>query len=185
MPADIQFDPAGNMWVSSASQTNNLNSICVFNPSQVATGGLQAPHLRITSPMFTLVEGIRFDSRGDLWVSCNNSSRVLRFSAASVAVPAVASTDPRALDPVGFLESDANDTAAGRTVRKPGGIVFDNVGNMFINSERESAADASGVLHFSAQQVTGITNGQTVQARVLIARSTSNPGFGGLALERP
>lgn len=183
IPADIQFDAAGNLWMSNASTIVNLNAVYAFSPAQQAAGGTQVPQLRITSPSFNLIEGLRFDSRGDLWVSCNDGLSVTRFAAASVALPAAPAVRP--LTPSGSMESDANDTQAGRTVRKPGGLVFDNLGNLYINSERLSAADASGVLQFGTQQVAGLTGPNTVQARVLIARSTSNPGFGGLALERP
>jgi sugar lactone lactonase YvrE len=182
LPADIQFDAAGNLWVSNASSLVNLNAVYVFTPAQQAAGDAQVPLLRITSPSFALVEGMRFDSRGDLWVSCNDGMSVTRFAAAAVALPAAPAV--RQLTPGGSLESDANDTQAGRTVRKPGGLVFDRDGNLFVNSERLAAADASAVLQFRAAQVANLTGGQTLQANVLIARSTSNPGFGGLALER-
>ena len=182
LPADIQFDAAGNLWVSNASGVVNLNAVYVFTPAQQAAGDTQVPQLRITSPSFALIEGMRFDSRGDLWVSCNDGLSVTRFAAAAVAVPAAPAV--RQLTPDGSLESDANDTQAGRTVRKPGGLVFDRDGNLFVNSERLAAADASAVLEFRAGQVASLSGGQTLQATVLLARSTSNPGFGGLALER-
>jgi sugar lactone lactonase YvrE len=182
LPADIQFDTAGNLWVSNASTMANLNAVYVFTPAQQAAGETQTPQLKITSASFNLIEGLRLDSRGDLWVSANDGLSVARFAAAAIAVPAAPAV--RSLTPAGSLEADANDTAAGRTVRKPGGLVFDRDGNLFVNSERLSVADASAVLQFSAAQVAGLAGGQNVLATVLIARSTSNPGFGGLALER-
>jgi hypothetical protein len=38
---------------------------------------------------------------------------------------------------------------------------------------------------FSAAQLTALAGGQALLATRLIGRSTSNPGFGGMALELP
>ncbi|MEO6593859.1 MAG: hypothetical protein ABIP94_03805 [Planctomycetota bacterium] len=181
VPAGIVFDTAGNLWLSNASFTPANNSVLVFTPDQQVAGGTQAARLTLRSTAFALIEGIRFDTAGDLWISSNDGLNLSRFSGASITVPAANAT--RAVTPVASLEADANDTPTGRSVRKPGGIVFDVEGNLFVNSERGATGGLdSSVLRFTAQQLTFV-GPQTTQAATVIARSTSNPGFGGLALE--
>jgi ligand-binding sensor domain-containing protein len=181
--AEITFDAAGNLWMTSASDVPANNSVVAFTPAQQAAGGVQVPALRLRSTAFALVEGLRFDASGSLWVASNDGLNIARFAAAAVAVPANAET--RDVVPVASLESDADGTAAGRTVRKAGGIVFDRDGNLFVNSERGDAGGTeSGLLQFAASQL-AFSGPQQVKARVLVAGSTSNPGFGGMALELP
>jgi streptogramin lyase len=183
IPAGLVFDTAGNLWVTNASFTVANNFVVALTPTQLATGGLVTPQLVIASATFALIEGIQFDRNGDLWVASNDGFVVARFPAANVALPAQA--DSRALAPIAALSSDIDDTAAGRTVRKPGGIVFDRDGNLFVNSQRgPQFGTSSGVLQFRAAQL-GFTQSQNVPAAVLVSRSTSNPGFGGLVLELP
>ena len=180
-PADITFDAAGNLWLSNASTTVANNAVFVFTPSQQTAGGLQTPRLKLQSLAFALIEGLRFDAAGALWVASNDGLNVARFAATSVALPLAAET--RTLVPEASLEADANDTALGRTVRKPGGMVFDRDGNLWINSERGTAGDfQSGLVRFTSAQRTFIGPRQ-VLASVLVRNSTSNPGFGGMCLE--
>lgn len=181
-PADLLFDAAGNLWLTNSSDIVANNFIAVFAPAQQAAGGNGVvPRLRLTSPGFARLEGLRFDAAGNLWVASNDGLSVARFSPASVAVPAADAT--RAVAPDASLESDADDTANGRTVRKPGGLAFDRDGNLFLNSERGLAGgNDSAVLRFNAAQL-AFTGGRTVSAAVVIARSTSNPGLGGLCFE--
>jgi len=184
VPAQILFDAAGNLWLTSASFTPNRNAVLVFTPDQLAAGGMQVPRLTLRSNAFALVEGMRFDRAGNLWVSSNDGLNVARFDAANVALPAVATT--RTLSPNASIEANLDDSATGRSVRKPGGLVFDRDGNLFVNSERGAVGgNSSAVVMFSAQQLLGLVGGQALSATRLIARSTSNPGFGGLALELP
>lgn len=184
VPAQVVFDAAGNLWLSNASFTPNRNAVLVFTPDQVLAGGMQVPRLTILSNAFALVEGMRFDGRGNLWVSSNDGLNVARFDAAAIALPAVAET--RTLTPNASLEADNDDSATGRSVRKPGGLVFDRDGNLFVNSERASmGGEGSAVVMFSAAQLSGLAGGQPLLATRLIGRSTSNPGFGGMALELP
>ncbi len=181
LPADITFDAAGNLWMTNASGTVANNSIVVFTAAQLAAGGLQVPQLRLRSTAFALVEGLRFDASGSLWVSSNDGLNVAKFAAAAVALPAAAAT--RDVLPVASLEADVDDTAAGRTVRKPGGLVFDRDGNLWVNSERgDAGGNDSALLQFSAAQL-GFTGPQQTKAAVRVASATSNPGFGGMVLE--
>ncbi len=182
-PAGIVFDAAGNLWLSNASSVVANNSVVVFTPDQQAAGGLVTPRLTLTSTAFVFVEGLRFDANGSLWVASNDGLNIARFSAASTALPAAAATRP--VTPDASLESDGNATATSRTVRKPGGIAFDRDGNLFVNSERGDAGGTdSGVLRFNAALL-NFTGPRQTPATVLVARSTSNPGFGGLCFELP
>lgn len=181
-PADITFDAAGNLWLTNASFTVAENAIVVFTPAQLAAGGLQVPQLRIESPSFALIEGMRFDRAGDLWVASNDGFSVARFAAADLVVPAIPTIRP--LQPAGSLEADADDTPTGRSVRKPGGLVFDRDGNLWLNSQRGAmGTDVSSVLMFRAAQLAGLNAGRQLSADVVVARTTSNPGFGGMLLQ--
>jgi streptogramin lyase len=185
LPAGLLFDSSGNLWVTNASYTVANNFVAVFTPAQLATAGNVEPQLVIESTSFALCEGIQFDRNGDLWVASNDGLNVSRFTAAQVAVPAIAEPTPRELTPVAALTSDLDGTPSGRTVRKAGGIVFDSDGNLFVNSQRGALFGTdSAILQFRAAQLT-FTQGQNVPAAVLVSRSTSNPGFGGLLLELP
>ena len=108
---------------------------------------------------------------------------VARFAASEIALPALPET--RTLAPTASLEADIDDTPSGRTVRKAGGIVFDRDGNLFVNSERgPMGGNDSAVLRFDPTLL-GFVGAMATPASTLISRSTSNPGFGGLALELP
>jgi sugar lactone lactonase YvrE len=182
LPAALRFDAAGNLWLTNASFARARNAVYVFTPDQLAAGGIQVPRLRIESDAFALIEGIEFDARGDLWVASNDGLSVSRFAAADLALPPAPAT--RRLTPVGSLEADADDSPTGRTVRKPGGIVFDRNGNLWIASQRGAlGTSASAVVQFAAARLAGLAGGQRLAADVLVARVTSNPGFGGMALE--
>lgn len=182
IPAGLAFDGAGNLWLTNASFTMTRNAVLVFTPDDLAAGGARTPRLRIESGAFALVEGIQLDAGGDLWVANNDGFSVARFAAENVALPMVPQT--RMLTPDGSLEADADDTPAGRTVRKPGGIVFDADGNLFVNSQRGGfGSDISGVVKFTAAQVAALGAAAATQAAVVLARTSSNPGFGGLALQ--
>lgn len=181
--AGIVFDAAGNLWLGNASTVVASNSILVFTPDQQAAGGTVVPRLTLRSAAFALVEGIQFDSRGALWIASNDGLNIARFGAASVAVPAT--SEDRTIVPEASLEADGDDSAAGRSVRKPGGIVFDRDGNLFATSQRGNQGEtSSGVLRFNAAQLTFL-GGRVVSAAVLVAQSMSNPGYGGLCLELP
>lgn len=182
-PAGVVFDANGNLWLTNASFTAANNSLAVFTPGQQAAGGELVPQLQVTSSAFALVEGLQFDGAGDLWVASNDGLAVARFAAADLGVPALAET--RNLAPVASLEADIDDTASGRTVRKPGGLAFDRDGNLWVNSQRGALGSLiSGVLRFSPAQLVFL-GPSAVPASLLLSRATSNPGFGGLAFELP
>ncbi len=184
IPAGMLFDAAGDLWVSNASFAPANNAVLVFTPDQLVAGGVQTPRLAITCAAFALIEGIGFDGSGGLWVSSNDGLNVTHFLAQDVAVPAVATV--RNLVPANSLEADADDGPSGRSVRKPGGLVFDRDGDLFVNSERGAmGADDSAVLRFAKTQLATLVGAQALQAIAVHAHATSNPGFGGLALELP
>ena len=183
LPADITFDAGGNLWMTNASFTVANNSVVVFTVDQLAAGGVQVPRLVLRSGSFALVEGLRFDASGALWVASNDGLNVARFAGAAIALPAVPET--RTVTADALLVADANDSAAGRTVRKPGGIVFDASGNLWVNSQRgNQGGTASALLRFAPAQLT-FSGALDTKATVVVASATSNPGFGGIALELP
>jgi hypothetical protein len=158
--------------------------VVAFTPGQLSAGAVQTPQLTLRSAVFNLVEGLRFDARGDLFVASNDALNVARFARERIALPAFA--EVRTLGPDGSLEADADDRREGRTVRKPGGIAFDRDGNLFVNSQRgASGTNVSAITVFAASLVRELAQPQARAATVLLSRSTSNPGFGGLALELP
>ncbi len=185
-PAGLTFDDEGDLWLSDAAPDDggaNDNAVMAFAPAQLAAGGEQTPLLTLTYTSFALVEGLQFDDDGDLWVASNDGLAVSRFDADDVALPGA--SEVRAVEPVGSLESDDDDSATGRSVRKPGGILFDPDGNLWVNSERgDPGDDLSAVLRFDRAQLDDVIGSQGLSAAVLLERATSNPGFGGLALER-
>jgi len=180
LPAGLVFDAAGNLWLTNASFTRARNAVLVFAPADLAAGGERSPILRLISPSFALVEGIAFDARGDLWVANNDGLSVVRLSASRLTLPMA--PDSRPVTPDASLEADADDSSTGRSVRKPGGLVFDRDGNLFVNSQRGSlGSDVSAVVRFTPAQLGG--TGETPPASVVLARTSSNPGYGGLALQ--
>ncbi len=179
IPAGLIWDDRGDLWMTDAAFGLG-DAVMVFTPDQLAAAGAQTPSLELQSASFALVEGLAFDDAGDLWVSSNDGLAVSRVSASDLALPAA--PEVRQITPIASLESDGDDSASGRTVRKPGGLVFTPDGDLFVNSERANADD-SAVLRFGADQVAQLASGVAVQAETLVARATSNPGFGGMALE--
>lgn len=183
IPAGLTFDTNGNLWLTNASFTPANNSVLAFAPDQLAAGGVQTPRLTIRSLAFSLVEGIRFDAGGDLWVASNDGLNLARFARLDLVVQPMPQT--LTLVPAASLEADADDTPTGRSIRKPGGIAFAANGNLFVNSERgANGGGDSGVLRFAAADL-AFAGSVAKPAGVVIARSTSNPGFGGLAFELP
>jgi len=85
-------------------------------------------------------------------------------------------------DLVSVFGTDINGAAG---VRKPGGIAFDQEGNLFVNSQRgDLGSNLSAVVKFTAGTIGNRAGAGVVPADVVISRATSNPGFGGLAFER-
>lgn len=185
VPAGLTWGPDGALWVANAAFDDggaNANALLAFAPDQVAAGGAQVPALTVTYDGFALIEGVAFDAAGDLWVSSNDGLYVARFDGADLVLPAAPAV--RAVDPTGALGADADDTATGRTIRKPGGLAFDPDGNLFVNSERGPMGGTdSAVVRFGAGQLDGVAGEVAVQADAVVVHATSNPGFGGLVIQ--
>lgn len=183
LPADLTFDAGGNLWLSNASFTAAQNSVVVFTPDQLAAGGQQVPRLVLRSNAFALIEGLRFDAQGSLWVASNDGLNIAKFAAADLVLPATPAT--RNLVPAASLTANGDDAPTGRSVRKPGGIVFDSDGSLWVNSQRGNQGGTdSGLLQFTAAQL-AFSGPAAVPANVLVRSATSNPGFGGMVLELP
>lgn len=181
LPADLLFDGAGNLWVTNASFDAARNSVLAFTPDQLAAGGAVTPQLTLTSPGFALVEGLAFDSTGRLWIASNDGLTIAALAPADTVLPQA--PQQRAIAPVASLEADIDDTASGRTIRKPGGLVLDADGDLWVNSQRGPVGGSdSAILRFAAAQLQFVGPMATPCA-VLVRRATSNPGFGGLALQ--
>ena len=140
------------------------------------------PQLTLKSIAFAIVEGLRFDAAGDLWVASWGSLNVAQFPAVSLALPAVAGE--RMVAPAISLEASADISPTGRSIRRPGGLAFDPDGNLFLNSERGIAnSNESAVVQMSAQQLLQLAGHEALQGKAVVFHATSNPGLGGIAIE--
>jgi sugar lactone lactonase YvrE len=82
--ASFEFDPQGNLWIVGGFAGNLLAR---FTPSQLAQGGSQSPSLTVSVTIASGIQGITFDSHGNLWgiVASSPPQSLFELSSAQLA----------------------------------------------------------------------------------------------------
>ncbi len=95
VPAFLEFDAAGDLWVSSEAS----NKIVEFTPSQLAAGGAQVPKLVLIADSNSINEPgqMQFDSTGRLWVANAGAATAVAFAPATLALSGTAVLAPAAV----------------------------------------------------------------------------------------
>ena len=83
-PGSLSFDSAGDLWVSDSQNFRVLEYVPPFATHMAASlvigqADFTSRVFQTTASGLTAPEGATFDSSGDLWVSDNGNSRVLKF----------------------------------------------------------------------------------------------------------
>lgn len=193
-PTSVAADASGNLYVGDGDNdrvlqfkppfTTNMNASVVFgetgmtaaSPGYFGTGasasGLSGPYLYVA-----------IDSRGDLWVSDYNNSRVVEyvppFSNGMAATLAIGQTTTGALTSTPCNKGAGNGSApTSSTLCDPEGLTFDASGNLWV-------ADSSNnrVLEFKPPFSTGMAAslevGQPSGATAFTTFAVNNGGSGG------
>ncbi|MDA8268541.1 MAG: hypothetical protein M0013_09245, partial [Actinomycetota bacterium] len=162
--AGIAFDSAGNMFVADAS----ADSITEFSAGQLA--GLSGtvdltPAARIAGGAtdVTFPVSLGFDSSGNLWVADDQFTRIVEFSAASLAGLGASTT---ALVPTLVV----NDTPT--PFGSLGALAVDRSGNVWVSGS-VGTSSISQVFEYSAAELAGKTGSVDLAPVASVAASTT------------
>lgn len=151
-PAAMAFDGSGNLWVADspnsrvlefeAPLSSGMSASAVIGQTGMTVAGCNQSATSSAPTASTLcnVQGVAFDSSGDLWTVDSGNSRVLEFKppfstgmAASLELGQPASS--------AFTSSSPNDNAVrptASTLDLPAGIALDSAGNLWISDTGNS-----------------------------------------------
>lgn len=115
-PSFAAFDAAGNIWISSLSNSKLVE----FSASQLASSGSPVPNVIISSTSLNEPGEIAFDSSGNLWVTNAGNDTVVEFTAAQLA----ASGSPAANV---IISDDGSGSLA-----TPWGLQFDDMHRLWV-----------------------------------------------------
>jgi sugar lactone lactonase YvrE len=116
-PSFAAFDSAGNIWVSSLSNSEMVE----FSASQLSTGGTQTGHVVISGASLNGPGQPQFDAAGNMWVTNSGNDTVVKFTPAQLA----ASGSPTAAAIIG-------DDGSGTSLVTPWGCTFDSLGRLWV-----------------------------------------------------
>jgi sugar lactone lactonase YvrE len=182
----LAFDAAGNLWAADAPNNRVLRFTAPFASGAAATFVLgQSGYLlgaanrggAVGANTLDWPAGVAVDAGGNVWVSDSGSSRVLRWTAASVGA-AFASPGPSADTVLGqALLTSAAAGVSQSALNNPGGIYFDAIGNLWVADSFNSR-----VLRFGPPQTTGkaasLVLGQAGYAAAAANRGAALPDAG-------
>jgi hypothetical protein len=118
------FDRAGNMWILGGTTADA--PLARYSAASFATDGDKVPDVVIDSPSFgTSIPGpkvVAFDGAGNLWVSVVADGKVVKLSAAQIAVTG----NPSA-------------TVERMGIGSPQGLAFDSAGNLWVAAQDDEA----------------------------------------------
>lgn len=142
-PRAIAFDAGGNLWVADSGNhrvvrfaASVLNSATppdadlVIGQKDFTTGSVNAAGT-VSASGFDTPAGLAFDSKGDLYVSDLNNTRVLKFSGPF----SPSSQSPSASAVWGqndFRTRGVPQQASASTLAGPGGLAIDGSGNLYV-----------------------------------------------------
>jgi sugar lactone lactonase YvrE len=120
--AGLAFDPAGNLWVTSA---------CGDRAMKLPASSLGSTSTVEVTPASTAAgidgaQGIAFDSSGNLWVASPSDLRLMRFDAAALGAVDVGA-------PALTIGARVSDTVGNDALFNPGWLAFDAAGNLWSN----------------------------------------------------
>jgi len=164
-PAYLAFDPSGDLWVTDQGNNRVLEYTVPFSTGQAASvviGQANFTALNPTSTAKGLFEplGIKFDSKGDLWVVDSANHRVLEYNAPF-------STDEAASMVIG--ESGFTTGGNSSSGLNAYAIAFDSSGNLWVSD------GISGVAEYLAPLSTGEAGIQVIGPKSITGNGTS-PG---------
>jgi streptogramin lyase len=117
-PSFAAFDKAGNIWISSLSNSKLVE----FSASQLGSTGAPVPHVIISSTSLNEPGQLQFDSAGNLWVTNAGNSTVVGFTASQLA----SSGSPAA-------NVVLSDDGSG-SLSVPWGLQFDSLGRLWVSN---------------------------------------------------
>jgi sugar lactone lactonase YvrE len=115
-PSFAAFDPAGNIWVSSLTNSEMVE----FSASQLGSGGAKTGNVVISSASLNEPGQPQFDAAGNMWVTNAGNDTVVKFTHAQLA----ASGSPTA-------DAIIGDDGSGSLVT-PWGCAFDPLGRLWV-----------------------------------------------------
>lgn len=158
------FDHAGNLWVS-----DSAGYIFEYDVAQLDGSGATTPAMTIDATAYGGVTGLAFDASGNLWAGDFNSSQVLEYTPAQLALGG-------AVTPTAVISPNATPSLA-----RPEGLAFDVSGNLWVAN---SSSSVNTVVAFTPGQLAVAGNSTPDPAVTIGANGTpslSRPG--GLAFD--
>lgn len=158
----LAFDPSGDLWAGTLAGSPSP-PIIEYTPSQLTTSGSPAPAQSISGTVVQNVNGMAFDSSGDMWVSDYNDHALVEFTAtqlkdsSQITAPAVV-----------ISMSQSNEG--------PGRLAFDAAGDLWVGCTFNF-----NILEFGKSQLT--TSGSPTPEVVLSNNNGSLDGPNGVAFD--
>ena len=136
-PSFAAFDHAGNLWVSSLSNSKLVE----FSVSQLGTSGAATGHVVISSASLNEPGQPQFDAAGNLWVTNAGNNTVVKFTPAQLA----ASGSPTA-------DAIISDDGSGSLVT-PWGCSFDSLGRLWVFNYGTATSTTTTISMFGIGQL--------------------------------
>jgi len=144
-PMALQFDKSGNLWVANSGRNYDTPSIMEYSAVQLTTGGKVYPATVFTSPVFSYVWDIKFDSSGNLWIAGDGPFGVGPDAVFELTSEQLAESG----SPYIPVVVTPNLELTSKTFAFPGTIAFDQGGNLWVGGYNPP------LLAFAASELSG------------------------------
>ncbi|HVB55199.1 MAG TPA: hypothetical protein VNE63_02035 [Candidatus Acidoferrales bacterium] len=155
-PSELAFDAVGNLWVVDEDIFNgNGGAGEVFEYTKAQITGLSAgthyidPVFGIALPWFTHLEGLAFDSIGNMWLADERGVNVYKFAADQLTGTGMSQN----LTPAVVLSPTSESGRCPESLDGPYGIAVDQKGNLFVSNANLAGQCFGSLVKFSAESI--------------------------------
>jgi DNA-binding beta-propeller fold protein YncE len=179
-PSHLAFDAAGNLWVVDEDIFNgNGGAGEVFRYTKAQITGLTAgthyidPAFGIALPWFTHLEGLAFDSLGNMWLADERGLNVYKFAADQLTGTGLSQN----LTPAVVLSPSSGSGRCPESLDGPYGIAVDQEGNLFVSNANLAGQCFGSLVEFSAKSIesSGSPNPKVVITRTRYGNNINDP----------
>ena len=174
-PSNLVFDAAGNLWVVDEDISNgNGGKGEVFKYAKAQITGLTAgihyidPVFGIATPWFAHLEGLAFDSSGNMWLADEHGMNVYKFSADHITGTGLSQN----VTPAVVLSPSIIRGPCPLSLDGPYGIAVGLKGNLFVSNANIGGGCLGSLAMFSAKSIE--SSGSPIPKVFIITRRYGN-----------
>ncbi len=181
---------ANRLYVVDYSNFNNASAnVKVYDLNVNRTTATLKLTFTPTSSTFALPEGIAY-TNGRIWVSNNNAANIMGFRESDIN--SKISSNPGSAQTIAFQSLEHETPGTDAYLQCPGGLATDADGNLWVNVQGASAANADcgstatafgSVFMYAASQL-NFSATSTTKPKVQLSGIASVPGYGGIAFSK-